>query len=67
MFSVKRLNIIKILSNKSWQLKENTLIQLYNTLIRSIVEYSSILYPRIEKTNWKKDRSYSNQESKNCS
>ena len=51
---VKRLNIIKILSNKSWQLNENTLIQLYNTLIRSIVEYSSIIYPRIGKTNWKK-------------
>jgi hypothetical protein len=48
----KRLNIIKILSNKTWSLSEKTLIQLYNSLTRSIIEYSSIIYPCLSKTNW---------------
>lgn len=48
---VNRLNIIKILSHKSWHLSKTTLVQIYNTLIRSIIEYSAILRPMISNTN----------------
>jgi len=42
---------MKILSHKSWLLSEKTLIQIYNVLIRSIIDYSAILSPIISKTN----------------
>jgi len=48
---VQRLNIIKILSQKSWCLTKDTLVQVYNVLIRSVLEYSAILAPAISKTN----------------
>ena len=34
-----RLNIIKILANKRWELSKNTLSSLYKTLIGSIIDY----------------------------
>ncbi len=40
---------MKILSHKSWLLNEKTLIQFYNVLIRSIIDYSAILSPTILK------------------
>jgi hypothetical protein len=48
---IQRLNIIKILSHKSWSLNKTTLIQIYNVLIRSVLEYSAILAPAISSTN----------------
>ena len=42
---------MKILSHKSWLLNEKTLIQIYNVLIRSIIDYSAILSPIISATN----------------
>ena len=42
---------MKILSHKSWLLNEKTLIQIYNVLIRSIIDFSAILSPIISKTN----------------
>ena len=44
---IQRLNILKILSHKSWMLNVTTLIQVYNVLIRSVLEYSSILVPAL--------------------
>jgi hypothetical protein len=41
---LQRLNIRKILSHKSWLLNEKTLIQIYNVLIRSIIDYSAIYH-----------------------
>jgi hypothetical protein len=46
-----RLNIIKILAYKTWQLTKQTLIQIYNVLIRSIIEYSAIIAPIISAAN----------------
>ena len=46
--STSRLNIIKILSHSSWKLSKTTLINLYNTIIRSIFEYSSILVTALD-------------------
>jgi len=46
-----RLNIIKILAYKTCQLIKKTLIQIYNVLIRSVIEYSAIIAPIISATN----------------
>jgi hypothetical protein len=46
--STSRLNIIKILSHSSWKLSKTTLINLYNTIIRSLFEYSSILVTALD-------------------
>ena len=46
-----RLNLMKILFyDPSWRLPEHTLIQLYKSLIRSIIEYSSFLVNNISKS-----------------
>jgi hypothetical protein len=37
---VNRLNIIKILSNRKWNLKKQTLLNLYKSLIGSVLDYS---------------------------
>ena len=52
----RRLNILKILSNKSWCLNNNTLKCIYFSLIRSIIEYNSIIYPLISESNKKRLR-----------
>jgi len=42
---------MKIISHKSWQLTNETLLQVYNVLIRSVMDYSAILMPVICETN----------------
>ncbi len=49
---IKRLNKLKIVSNKSWGLSINTLKQLYISLVRSMLEYSSIFYTSLCKSNF---------------
>jgi hypothetical protein len=44
---VQRLNIIKILSHKSWQLKRSTLVSIYNSLVGSVLDYSAFMWPRL--------------------
>ena len=51
MYAKTSSDIIKILSHKSWCLTKETLVQVYNVLIRSVLEYSAILAPAISKTN----------------
>ena len=46
----KRMNILKIIANKSWGLSSKTLIIVYNSLIRSVID-SSIIYPALSPTN----------------
>ena len=36
---MSRLNIIRILTHKSWGLNKSTLVQIYKSLIRSVMEY----------------------------
>jgi hypothetical protein len=48
---IQRLSILKILAHKSWMLTVKTLLQIYNVLIRSIIDYSSIIAPIISATN----------------
>ena len=42
-----RINIIKILSHKSWKLSSNTLKKIYFSLVRSIIDYHSIINPQL--------------------
>ena len=48
-----RLNIIKILSNKNWSLSKETLTTIYQSLIRSVIDYSSPIIGRISKDKLK--------------
>ena len=48
---IQRLNILKILAYKTWKLNIKTLTQIYNVLIRSVIEYTAILVPVISVTN----------------
>ena len=49
-----RLNCLKVLSSKAFKLTTKTLVQIYSTLIRSVLEYSSMINCRISKKNYKK-------------
>ena len=40
----KRLNIIKILSQKRWNLTAETIRNVYYSLIRSILDYANVIY-----------------------
>ena len=52
--SLKRMNILKILSNKKWKLKTSVLIRIYILLIRSLLDYSSIIYHCLNNENKQK-------------
>ncbi len=56
----KRLCCIKILSNKCYKLSHQILIHIYTALVRSIMDYSSIIFPRITIARYKKLRSIQN-------
>ena len=43
----KRMNILKVISHKSWFLKTETLANIYKILIRSVLDYSMFLFPLI--------------------
>jgi hypothetical protein len=49
----QRLNCLKILSHKTWKLSKDTLKQIYYALVRSVLDYSSVILPRISATNRK--------------
>ena len=57
---IKRLNIIKVLSHKSWKINNQTLITIYKSLIRSLIDYSLFLFPILSPTNQKKLQSIQN-------
>ncbi len=54
---MNRLNIIKILSQPKYKLTNKTLTIIYFTLIRSILDYSSLIFFLLSETNKKKLRS----------
>ena len=51
---ISRLNIIRILTHKNWGLKYDTLVQIYKSIIRSIIEYSGLNYDSL-RTNQKRE------------
>jgi hypothetical protein len=55
-----RLDCLKILSNKSWNLTKDTLKQIYFALVRSVFEYSSLLLPKMCKNSFLKIQSIQN-------
>ena len=48
---LKRINILKLLSGSKWGADKNTMVILYKTLIRSIIDYGSIIYQSASKSN----------------
>jgi len=44
---ISRLNIIKILSHKSWKLDKRTLVSIYKALVGSVLDYTAFLSPRL--------------------
>ena len=48
---LKRVNVLKVIANKNWGLSVHTLTQVNNSLIRSLLDFSSILYPCLSATN----------------
>ena len=53
---INRLNIIKLLSNRHFKLNKSTLTTVYLALIRSIMDYSSIIISLISKSLGKTPR-----------
>ena len=49
--SIDRMNVIKVLAHKSWQINKQTLTNIYKSLIRSIIDYSIYLYNILSNTN----------------
>ena len=48
---LSRLNIIKILSHKFWRLSEKTLVSIFNSLVRSVLDYSFFITPTLAESN----------------
>ena len=48
-----RLNIIRIIANRSWKLSKNTLLNTYRALIGSVIEYSAFISPTLTKSRSK--------------
>jgi hypothetical protein len=46
-----RLNVIKTLSHQSWQLKKDTLLNIYKALTRSLIDYSGFLFNVLSEQN----------------
>ena len=53
----KRLNIIKIISHKSWSLSAETIRNVYFSLIRSILDYAAVIFDLLCETKKKVFRS----------
>lgn len=47
---LKRLNILKILSNRRWKVRKEILVKIFVLLIRSIIDYSSLILSSLCKT-----------------
>jgi exonuclease III len=52
--SINRLNLLKIVSNKSFGLNIQTLNQIYVSIVRSVLEYFALLSPILAKSNFNK-------------
>ena len=59
--ALKRLNIIKIFSYKSWHLNKHTLVNLYRSLIGSIFDYSAFTVSNCSDSSLKSIQSVQNR------
>ena len=59
--ALKRLNIIKIFSHKSWNLSRNTLCNIYKSLIGSIFNYSFFTFANISVESEKRIQTIQNR------
>ena len=49
-----RIKILKVLSSQSWAINNKILLSIYKLLVRSLIEYSSILFDITNKTSTKR-------------
>jgi hypothetical protein len=61
---LNRLNFLKVVSKRNYGLSLNTLNQLYVSLIRSVLEYSAILFPIMSQSAFNKLNSIQNKAVK---
>ena len=59
--ALKRLNIIKIFSHKSWLLSKATLVRIYGALVGSIFDYSVFTVASVSDTSLKRIQSVQNR------
>jgi len=45
---LSRLNLIKILSHRTWKLGKNTLINIYRSLVGSVIDYNFFIFPLVK-------------------
>ena len=72
----ERLNVVKVISNKSWHLSKTCRKGVYNALVRSLTEYASFIFSTLSQEDkrslnaiqynafraiYQKDRSYKNR------
>ena len=51
---MSRMNIIKIISHRSWKLSKATLVNIYRALIGSLLDYSSFMHSCLSAENTRK-------------
>jgi hypothetical protein len=61
---LNRLNFLKVVSKRNYGLSLNTLNQLYISLIRSVLEYSAILFPIMSQSAFNKLNTIQNKAIK---
>lgn len=61
---ISRLNIIKILSHKSWKLDKSTLVSIYKALVGSVLDYTAFLSPRLTNTLTKSMQAIQNRATR---
>ena len=50
LFPIKALNLLKVLSHTSWGADQTTLLKLYQSLVRSKLDYGCIIYGSARKS-----------------
>ena len=58
---LSRLNLIKILSHRTWKLGKNTLINIYRSLVGSVIDYNFFILPFVSSQNLNRLQSIQNK------
>ena len=58
---INRLNLIKILSHRTWKLIQKTLLSVYRSLVGSVLDYNFFILPFLSDTNIKKIQAIQNK------
>ena len=58
---IKRLNIIKVLTHRSWRIGKEVLVAIYRSLVGSIVDYSFFALSSLLENNFKRLQAIQNK------